>query len=151
MHKHAIFLNSVNAGMAFSSACELRQKFCYPGRGTQSGKRIRCARSRVTVAGMDKTMSQPTRVEVLGKLRRRYETAGAKHKRKLLDQAQKLLGYHRKSAIQALRAPTMMSGPVILTKRPLSYEPKLLLPWLQPIWQTTDYAYKQRLVAMLPK
>lgn len=66
---------------------------------------IRCARSRVTVAGMDKTMSQPTRAEVLSKLRRRYETAGLEHKGKLLDQAQEMLGYHRKSAIRALRAP----------------------------------------------
>jgi len=42
---------------------------------------------------MDKRISQPTREEVLRKLRRRYETAGAAHKRKLLDQAQELLGY----------------------------------------------------------
>ena len=49
-------------------------------------------------------MSQPTRNEVLQKLRRRYERAGLEHKGKLLDQAQELLGYHRKSAIRALRA-----------------------------------------------
>ena len=53
---------------------------------------------------MDKTMSKRTRIEVLQKLRRRYESAGAEHKRKLLDQAQELLGYHRKAAIRALRA-----------------------------------------------
>src|SRR5213083_1451553 len=100
---------------------------------------------------MDKTMSQPTRVEVLGKLRRRYETAGAKQKRKLLDQAQELLGYHRKSAIRALRAPAVVSGPVILTGRPLTYQPSRLLPWLRPIWQATDYACGRRLVAMLPE
>ncbi len=51
------------------------------------GVRIRCARSGVTVAGRDKTMSQPTRVEVLEKLRRRQQTAGVAHKRKLLDQS----------------------------------------------------------------
>jgi hypothetical protein len=100
---------------------------------------------------MDKTMSQPTRVELLRKLRRRYETAGEEHKRKLLDQAQELLGYHRKSAIRALRAPAMVSGPVILTGRPVRYEPGLLVPWLQPIWQATDYACGRRLVAMLPE
>jgi hypothetical protein len=38
--------------------------------------------------------------------------------RKLLDQAQELLGYHRKSAIQAIRAPTVERGPRILTGRP---------------------------------
>jgi hypothetical protein len=100
---------------------------------------------------MDKSMSQPTRVEVLSKLRRRYESAGQEHKRKLLDQAQELLGYHRKSAIRALRAPAVVHGPVILTGRPVSYEPSLLVPWLRPIWQATDYACGRRLVAMLPE
>src|SRR5947208_13268849 len=99
---------------------------------------------------MDKMINRTTRIEVLKKLRRRYERAGQEHKRKLLDQAQELLGYHRKSAIRALRAPAVVSGPVILTGRPLSYEPELLLPWLRPIWQATDYACGRRLVAMLP-
>ncbi len=64
-------------------------------------------------------------MELLTKLRRRYETAGAEHKRKLLDQAQELLGYHRKSAIRALGAPAVVSGLVILTGRPVRYEPDL--------------------------
>jgi hypothetical protein len=105
----------------------------------------------VTVAGMDKAMSQPTRTEVLKKLRRRYESAGAEHKRKLLDQAQELLGYHRKAAIRAMRAPRVVWGPRIITGRPVKYEPSLLVPWLRPIWQATDYACGQRLVAMLPE
>ena len=96
-------------------------------------------------------MSQPTRIEVLKKLRRRYGSAGAEHKRKLLDQAQELLGYHRKSAIRALRAPEVVRGPLIITGRPLKYEPGVLLPFLRPIWQATDYACGRRLVAMLPE
>jgi hypothetical protein len=48
---------------------------------------------------MDKDMNQTTRKEVLAKMRRRYETA---HKRKLLDQAMQLLGYHRKAASPSL-------------------------------------------------
>jgi hypothetical protein len=100
---------------------------------------------------MDKTMSQPTRTEVLEKLRRRYETAGMEHKSKLLDQAQELLGYHRKAAIRAMRTRCLASGPRILTGRPVTYEPGLLLPWLRPIWQATDYACGRRLVAMLPE
>src|SRR3989454_7812098 len=87
---------------------------------------------------MDKTMSQPTRIEVLKKLRRRYESAGREHKRKLLDQAQELLGYHRKAAIRALRAPEVVRGPRIITGRPVRYEPGLLLRWLRPIWAATD-------------
>jgi hypothetical protein len=100
---------------------------------------------------MDKTMSQTTRTEVLKKLRRRYQTAGLEHKRKLLDQAQELLGYHRKAAIRALRAPGVARGPRIITGRPVTYAPGLLLPWLRPIWQATDYACGRRLVAMLPE
>ena len=96
-------------------------------------------------------MSQPTRTEVLQKLRRRYESAGLEHKGKLLDQAQELLGYHRKSAIRALRAVPATRGPWIRAGRPRDYEPKWLLPFLRPIWQATDYACGRRLVAMLPE
>jgi hypothetical protein len=100
---------------------------------------------------MDKTMSKRTRIEVLQKLRRRYEAAGAEHKRKLLDQAQELLGYHRKAAIRALRQSAVERGPRIITGRPVEYEPSLLGRWLRPIWRATDYACGRRLVAMLPE
>jgi len=100
---------------------------------------------------MDKTMSQKTRQEVLTKLRRRYRTAGMEHKTKLLDQAQELFGYHRKAAIRALRAPTVERGLRLLTGRPVEYEPGVLLPWLRPIWEATDYACGVRLAAMLPE
>ena len=96
-------------------------------------------------------MSTTTRKEIITKLRRRYASAGAEHKRKLLDQAQELLGYHRKAAIRALRAPVLERGPGIVTGRPLTYEPARLLPYLQPIWRATDYACGRRLVAMLPE
>src|SRR5256884_832872 len=100
---------------------------------------------------MDKMINRTTRIEVLKKLRRRYESAGQEHKRKLLDQAQELLGYHRKAAIRALRAPRVERGPRIITVRPVTYEPGRLLPWLRPIWRASDYACGRRLVAMLPE
>jgi hypothetical protein len=100
---------------------------------------------------MDKTMSQKTRKEVLTKMRRRYRTAGMEYKRKLLDQAQELFGYHRKAAIRALRASTVEPGPRIVTGRPVEYEPEVLLPWLRPIWEATDYACGVRLAAMMPE
>ena len=130
---------------------ELRQKFCYPGHGVGWGERIRCAKSNCYRGGMDQTMSQTTRKEVLSKLRRRYENAGLEHKRKLLDQAQELLGYHRKAAIRALGQRPQARGPRIVTGRPVSYDPGALLPWLRPIWQATDYACGRRLAAMLPE
>jgi len=46
----------------------------------------------VTVAAMDKTMSQNTREEVLAKLRQRYKSALFEHKQELLNPAQGLLG-----------------------------------------------------------
>src|SRR5256714_14341855 len=98
---------------------------------------------------MDKMINGTTRREVLVKLRRRYENAGQEHKRKLLDQAQELLGYHRKAAIRALRAPTVERGPRIITGRPATYEPGRLLPWLRPIWRARDYAGGRRLAALL--
>ena len=67
------------------------------------GKMIRCARSEVTVAGMDKDMNQTTRKQVLEQLRRRYETAGVEHKGKLLDQAVQLLGFGSESRWRVLR------------------------------------------------
>jgi hypothetical protein len=102
---------------------------------------------------MDKSMSQSTRMQVLEKLRRRYKTAGAEHKTKLIDQAVQLLGYHRKAAIRALHQAAVSStkSPVVLSGRPVKYEPNLLLPWLRPIWQASDYACGRRLVAMLPE
>jgi len=96
-------------------------------------------------------MSQTTRKEILAKLRRRYLRAGPEHKSKLLDQAQELLGYHRKSAIRALSAPMLERAPTIVSGRPMLYAPKMLLPWLRPIWQATDYACGRRLEAMLPE
>ena len=82
-------------------------------------------------------MSSTTRNEVLTKLRWRYLSAGPEHKRKLLDQAQEVLGYHRKAAIRALRAsrpgPKAVSAPAIIG-RPREYRPEVLLPVLKPIW-----------------
>lgn len=100
---------------------------------------------------MDKSVNATTRKEVLTKLRGRYARAGREYKRQLLDQAQAVLGYHRKAAIRALRAPAPREGPHLITGRPLSYEPGRLLPWLRPIWQATDYACGRRLAAMLPE
>ena len=96
-------------------------------------------------------MNQTTRTQIVEKLRRRYGNAGPEHKRKLLDQAQELLGYHRKSAIRALGASPVERAPYVLSGRPVTYEPSVRVPWLRPIWQATDYACGRRLVAMLPE
>ncbi len=98
---------------------------------------------------MDETMSTTTKTEIMVKLRRRYLTAGWEHKRKLIDEAVCLLGYHRKAAIRALNGtvPRRLS---IVTGRPREYEAKELLPVLRKIWRAADYPCGRRLTAMLP-
>jgi len=98
-------------------------------------------------------MSKMTKTEILGKLSRRYASAGAEHKSKLIDQAVSLLGYHRKSAIRALNAPPTPPGrsrPLVRGGRPREYEPQEMLPILRTIWDGASYPCGKRLVAMLP-
>ena len=103
---------------------------------------------------MHNDMSKQTKQEVLVRLRRRYVTAGAEHKSKLLDQAIELLGYHRKAAIRALRAQPSGSVPRrlnVVLGRPKTYEPATLLPILKPIWFTAFQPCGSRLQALLPE
>jgi hypothetical protein len=102
---------------------------------------------------MHNDMSKETKQEVLARLRRRYATAGAEHKSKLLDQAVELLGYHRKAAIRALRpqprqAPAL---PNLVLGRPKSYHSETLLPILKPIWFSAFQPCGSRLHALLPE
>jgi hypothetical protein len=101
---------------------------------------------------MDNEMSQKTRAEVLVKLRRQYVRAGAEFKRRLLDQAQEVLGYHRKSAIRALRrAASPARSPGLKLGRPKTYQAQSLLPILKPIWLQAFQPCGARLVALLPE
>ena len=126
-------------------------KVLLPGRGLKDRPEATLRQKSGYLGGMDKNMKQSTRTEVLEKLRGRYRNAGAEHKRKLIDQAVQLLGYHRKAAIRALGRQVVEQHRLMVTGRPVKYEPSLLVPWLRPIWQATDYACGRRLVAMLPE
>jgi len=101
---------------------------------------------------MHSEMSQKTRKEVLVQLRRSYAKAGLKFKQQLLNQAVDLFGYHRKSAIRALRAkrPT---GPNLAAPsgRPKEYHAETLLPILKPIWFAAFQPCGSRLHALLPE
>jgi hypothetical protein len=98
---------------------------------------------------MDETMSTTTKTEIMVKMRGRYLSAGLEYKRKLIDEAVCLFGYHRKSAIRALNA-TVAKRLSIVTGRPREYEGRELLPVLRKIWHTADYPCGRRLAAMLP-
>ena len=103
---------------------------------------------------MHSDMSKETKEQVLVRLRWRYATAGAEHKRKLLDQAVELLGYHRKAAIRALGQPeSKPTGPRVnlVLGRPKTYHPECLLPILKPIWFSAFQPCGSRLHALLPE
>ena len=99
---------------------------------------------------MDKSISCGTRLEVLEKLRRSYQSARSEHRKKLIDQAVELLGYHRKSAIRALNSVEMERGRRTNTGRPVQYDAQTLTPWLKQIWQANDYVCSRQLAVMLP-
>jgi hypothetical protein len=103
---------------------------------------------------MHNDMSKETKDEVLIRLRRRYGTAGVKHKGKLLDQAVELLGYHRKAAIRALRHPQLhkvVPRVSLALGRPRMYHPETLRPILKPIWFSAFQPCGSRLQALLPE
>jgi hypothetical protein len=97
---------------------------------------------------MESGMSRQTKNEVMSKLRRRYLSAGAKHKRKLIDEAVALLGYHRKAAIRALRSePVARVG--VITGRPPEYHAVELRPVLRAVWSAANYPCGRRLAGMM--
>ncbi len=96
-------------------------------------------------------MSQLTREEVLSKMRRHYQLAGAEYKSKLITQVVDLFGYHRKAAIRALRrAPATGPRAPFVCGRPREYDPAKLLAVLKPIWLAALQPCGKRLVAALP-
>jgi hypothetical protein len=101
---------------------------------------------------MDANMSENTKKEVMLKLRSHYLRGGPVYRRKLIDQAVALMGYHRKSAIRALSvgpAPARMVSNI--GGRPRKYDERLLLPPLKKIWLCGQQPCGKRLVAMLPE
>jgi len=97
-------------------------------------------------------MSEQTRKEVMGRMRRQYAKAGPEYKRKLLDQAVELFGYHRKAAIRALRGKAAPPGQVaVVLGRPKTYHAETLLPVLRPIWLAAQQPCGTRLQALLPE
>ena len=103
------------------------------------------------MAGMDTSMGSGTRQEVLARLRRRDQGAGRPDRKKLIDEAVELLGYHRRSAIRALATEEPHGAARVNPRRPARCNAGLLTPWLRPIWQATGCACGRRLAALLPE
>jgi len=112
----------------------------------------RSLRQKSVLPVMHTDMSQKTRKEVLTRLRRQYVKSGPLYRRRLLDQAVELLGYHRKAAIRALgRTETAKKSSPMITGRPREYKPEKLLPILKVIWFGALQPCGRRLAALLPE
>jgi hypothetical protein len=101
---------------------------------------------------MHPDMSARTRKEVLQRLRKNYRRAKGWQKTALLDEAMRVLGYHRKAAIRALRGVAAAPGPartLALVGRPREYDAAQLLPALKEIWLTAQQPCGRRLAAAL--
>jgi hypothetical protein len=98
---------------------------------------------------MESGMSTQTKIEVMNKLRRRYLTAGLEHKKKLIDEAVALFGYHRKAAIRALGARPPVPRVAVITGRPREYDEVALRPVLRTIWSAANYPCGRRLAGMM--
>ena len=100
---------------------------------------------------MDKMMSEKTKKELMLKLRGRYRHGGAGYRKRLIDQAVDLMGYHRKSAIRALSERTRrIEGTHGLAGRPRKYDADLMMPALKAIWLCGQQPCGKRLAAMMP-
>ena len=98
-------------------------------------------------------MSAKTRKEVLARLRRNYAKARrSEEKTVLLDEACRVLGYHRKAAIRALNEkkekPKAKAAPAVFG-RPREYEASKLLPVLKTIWLCAQQPCGRRLAALM--
>ena len=94
-------------------------------------------------------MSMRSRREVVERLRGKYERAGPRYRRRLIDQVCAVCGYDRKYAIKVLSGNR--PGP---RGRPRGGSPPKYGPAearvVEEIWKLTDYACGKRLVAALP-
>lgn len=96
-------------------------------------------------------MSTKTKDEVIGKMRGRYGRAGREYRRKMIDEAVALFGYHRKAAIRALGAKGEVKkqrAPAVLG-RPREYMPEELLNPLKTIWLGARQPCGKRLKAAM--
>lgn len=85
--------------------------------------------------------------EYVAALRSRYRAAGRPTKSRLLDEAERITGYHRKTLIRLLGPPREpRRGP---RGRPRRYGPELRGP-LQTLWEASDRACGKRLVPFMP-
>lgn len=95
-------------------------------------------------------MSLSGKREALARIHGRYQRAGRRHKKIILDEFCATCGYHRKAAVRLLNrplrtAPFKHCGPKII------YEPAEVLPVLKAVWLASDQLCSKLLKAALPE
>jgi len=92
-------------------------------------------------------MSLQSRREYLTQIRKWYAKASSrKEKSRILDEVTRVLGYHRKYAIQVLNGPEWKPKQ-IRRKRPKRYQEAL--PVIRTVWEALDYPCAERLHPVL--
>jgi hypothetical protein len=94
-------------------------------------------------------MSMESRREVVGRLRARYERAGRRYRRQLIDQLCELCGYERKYSIKVLggKRPGPRGLPQGGARIRYTDEDRQVV---RQIWRWGDYPCGKRLASMLP-
>jgi len=95
-------------------------------------------------------MSLSSKREALARIHGRYQRAGRRHKKIILDEFCATCGYHRKAAVRLLNRPLrttvfQRSGPKIV------YDRALVLPVLKAVWLASDQLCSKLLKAALPQ
>lgn len=97
---------------------------------------------------MDTKMTHAVRAELANAIRRRYRSARAKQKRKILDEFVAATGYHEKSAIRVLNSQ-VTTKPRSRRNRASIYD-EAARATLIVLWEASDRVCGKRLKALLP-
>jgi len=93
-------------------------------------------------------MSLQSRREYLNTMHKRYCRATSRaEKAQIIDEVVRVVGYHRKYAIQVLNNPVPLSKPPVKRNKPLKYLEAL--PIIQKVWEALDYPCAERLHPVL--
>jgi hypothetical protein len=95
-------------------------------------------------------MSLSAKREALARIHGRYQRAGRKHKRVILDEFCATCGYHRKAAVRLLNRP-LRTGPPRRSGPKIVYDRAVVLPVLKAVWLASDQLCSKLLKAALPQ
>jgi hypothetical protein len=97
---------------------------------------------------IEEKMTVDEQRKYLGRMKRRYQTAGRRERGLLLDEMEKVTDMHRKSLIRLLNAPNLSRKPR-QKQRGRQYSPEVDDP-IRVIAQSSDYICAERLKPALP-